>query len=170
MPIRPATNADLPGIIRVIDTVYREYGDVVELDSFDSDLNDIEAAYIHGGESDDASVREPNCGAFVVLEIDGVIRGTHAAFPRRRKDRVAGFRRLYLDKNLRGTGAGRELMDWAIAWARERGFQAVEFHSDYRFTRAHAFFKTFGFVKGELRQPTAENPYTEYFFRLELGG
>jgi putative acetyltransferase len=169
MPIRPATNADLPGIIRVIRDVYDEHGDIFDLERFDNDLQDIEAAYIHGGECDgDRSLLAPNCGAFVVLEIDGVIQGTHAAFPRRPDEGVAGFRRLYLDKELRGTGAGRELMDWAIDWARANGFRAVEFHSDYRFTRAHAFFKSYGFVQGELRQATEENPYTEYFFRLEL--
>ena len=40
---------------------------------------------------------------------------------------IVTFRRLYLPEELRGTGAGKLLMDWAVDWSREHGFRRVEF-------------------------------------------
>jgi hypothetical protein len=46
---------------------------------------------------------------------------------------------------------------------------AVEFWSDVRFDRAHAFFRRWNFVQGERRQMSdGAMPYEEYFFSLSL--
>ncbi len=154
--IREATDADSPAIVEVIGGVYREYGDLLDLDGYDRDLLAIEERYAGRG------------GAFVVLEVEGRIGGTHGVLPVAGRAGVVVFRRLYLDRSLRGRGHGRRLMDWTIDWARSRGFHRVEFWSDVRFEHAHRFFRQFGFERGEVRAATPEIPYDEYAFWLEL--
>lgn len=159
MQLRPATNADSDAIIALIDKVYREYGEIMFLEGADADLLDIEGRYAGGG------------GAFVVLE-DGAgnIIGSHATSPVDQAAGILTFRRLYLDQTLRGSGHGRQLMDWAVNWSRDHGFQRVEFWSDTRFTPAHAFFDYYGFSStGEIRDmDDGAAPYSEYFFSLSL--
>ena len=154
--LREATDDDAAGIIAVIDAAYCEVGDVLDLNGYDRDLVAPCSAYAGRG------------GAFIVLEVDGRVRGTHAVLPRSDRAGVVTFRRLYLDRALRGRGHGRDLMQWTIDWARGRGFDRVAFWSDVRFTAAHAFFERFGFVRGEVRPATSENPYEEYAFQLPL--
>ena len=76
------------------------------------------------------------------------------------------FKRLYLDREFRGAGAGQELMQWNIDWVRQRGFERIEFWSDTRFDRAHRFFEKFGFEKsGEAREMNdSHQTYWEYPF------
>jgi len=160
MNLRPATNADSSALVELIDGVYREYGDQIFLQGFDQDLLDIEGNYLDRG------------GSFVVMEDHaGRIAGSHAAMPLDEARGICTFRRLYLAPEHRGTGIGAQLMDWALFWARDRGYKRVEFWSDVRFERAHKFFESYGFVRGEVRHLNdGWMPYSEYFYRLELGG
>jgi GNAT superfamily N-acetyltransferase len=52
--------------------------------------------------------------------------------------------RIAVDR--RGAGAGRFLMDWAIAAARERGCFLVQLTTNRRRDRARAFYESLGFV------------------------
>ena len=156
--LRTASASDQPAIIRLIDAVYQEYGDQVYLQGAESDLLDIQQNYFAKG------------GGFVVLDDDGEVKGCHAALPVDGDRKVCTFRRLYLNADLRGSGWGERLMQWAIDWAREHGFQRIEFWSDTRFQRAHQFFAKFGFVKdGRVREMLdGAAPYAEYFFEKVL--
>ena len=153
--IRRATNADLVAVQRVIAAAYAPFGDPLALDGYDRDLTDLEAAYDARG------------GVFVVLDVDGRIRGTHAVLPLH-PPAVATFRRWYLDTDRRGRGEGGQLMQWTIDWARDAGFERVDIWSDVRFERAHGLFERFGFVRGAIRPATTENPYEESAFTLDL--
>ena len=161
MKLRRATNQDSPELIALIDTVYREYGEVMHTAGADSDLLEIEGRYSGKG------------GDFVVLQ-DGenTIVGCHATLPIDTGIGLLTFRRLYLEKSLRGSGHGKSLMDWAVEWAREKEYRQVEFWSDTRFSAAHRFFETYGFERtGEIRDmDDGALPYSEYFFRMELAG
>lgn len=159
LSIQPAFNADQEQIVRLIDDCYQEYGDRVILAGDDRDLLDIEGNY-RGRQGEFIVVRDSN---------DQVV-GTHAVVPIGHSSELCTFRRLYLDSQLRGTGIGRELMIWAIDWARNKGFRRVEFWSDTRFTRAHAFFQKLGFqTQGETRDmDDGFQPYSEYFFWLDI--
>jgi putative acetyltransferase len=139
--------------VALVDAVYREYGDAVDVDGYDRDLLDVERHYAYAG------------GAFVVLEADGEVVGAHAAKPVDVKEGIVTFRRLYVRDRFRGRGAGPALMDWALEWSKEHGFDRVEFWSDTRFTRAHRFFGRYGFVRGEIRHMD-EGPlvFSEYRF------
>ncbi len=158
MKLRAFQPEDKNGIIALIDRVLREYGDKVYLEGVDSDLTNIERRYHARG------------GAFVVLENEGKIMGTHAVLPLGDKPGVVNFRRLYLCGTLRGTNVSGQLMQWALDWTTENGFKRVEFWSDKRFTRAHRFFIKFHFQKtGEERQMNDSwAPYEEFFFCRDL--
>ncbi len=157
--ITPASNDDLDHIIRLIDDCYQEYGDRVVLNGDDKDLLDIEANYKQQG------------GEFIVVrDPDGVLVGTHAVSPISSQDKLCTFRRLYLASELRGSGLGQALMLWAIQWAREAGYQRVEFWSDTRFTRAHRFFENLGFQTAHETRDMDDGiqPYSEFFFWLDI--
>jgi len=113
MQIRPASNEDSQQIQALIARCFAEYDEQVCLEGAEQDLLDLRAHY-------------DQCqGAFVVLENDGDIKGTHAVLPMDDRPDVCYFRRLYLDTELRGSGWGDRLMVWAIDWAREHQMQRV---------------------------------------------
>ena len=158
MNIRLATTADVDALVALIDGVYREYGDQIFLQGADADLLAIDAHYRATG------------GEFVVLDDGGVVRGAHAVLPLADHPAVCTFRRLYLDRTLRGQSAGKLLMLWAVDWALAHGLMRVEFWSDTRFTRAHRFFEKLGLKRtGQVRQMNdGAEPYQEYFFHGDL--
>lgn len=153
--LRPARAPDQPGVIRLIDSVYREYGDLLCLEGADRDLLELSATY-----GDD----------FVVLEQQGEIVGTHAVRRIAERPGVCTFRRLYLAAPWRGTGWGERLMDWAVGRARELGCRRIEFWSDTKFERAHRFFRRLGFRQDGRRREMhdANLPYSEWFFYQDL--
>ena len=157
MIIRTANNQDCDGIIRLVDSVYGEYNDRVCLEGAEADLTDVESHFIAAG------------GMFWVLDDGGQIVGSHAVVPLE-QPAVCQFKRLYLDESLRGSDWGHELMQVTIDWARESGFQRVEFWSDTRFSRAHRFFEKFNFQRdGRVREMLdGIDPYQEYFYSLNL--
>jgi len=158
--LRPVRRDDSATLIALIDGVYREYGDRICLENYDSDLFEVPDVY------------EAKGGAIVVAcEDNGTIAGVHASIPIDGQQELFTFRRLYVAPQYRGTTpVGRLLMQWAIDYARARGAKRIEFWSDTRFTRAHSFFKKFGFTStGEVRTLTDSwEPYSEFFFYLNL--
>ena len=158
MQLRPVCPEDQIAIMALIDAVYHEYGDRLCLENADRDLLDIDTHYVKAG------------GAFVVLDDAGHVHGTHAVRPEVTRAKVCVFRRLYLAAALRGGPWGAQLMQWAIDWAQAHSMHRIEFWSDTRFTRAHAFFARFGFQRDGRIRPMDDGwvPYQEYFFYLNL--
>ena len=163
--LRPATNQDQAGIIRLIGSVFEEYQTEVDLENAEADLLDLKKNYTDQG------------GQFWVLaDQQNEIHGCHSAMaenaPLNHRDgqTVCTFKRLYLAANLRGTEWGQKLMQVAIDWAMTQKFNRVEFWSDSRFERAHRFFQKFGFeTNGELRtMHDSFEPYQEFHFWMEL--
>jgi putative acetyltransferase len=155
--LRFASNQDSDGVAALIDGVYREYGDSLNLNGADSDLLDFRGNYFERG------------GQFVVLEsTDGAIVASHAVLPL--KSGLGVFKRLYLTPSLRGAEWGNILMNWAILASSALDIRKIEFWSDSRFHRAHAFFERFGFRHdGRVRAMDDGNmPYSEKYFSLEL--
>jgi putative acetyltransferase len=158
MQLRAATPEDRDAIMALIDTVLREYDDRLWLQGADRDLLDINRHYMAQG------------GAFIVLDDRGEIRGTHAVVPDTLRPAVCYLRRLYLEATWRGSSWGTRLMQWTLDWAHAHAMHRVEFWSDTRFTRAHAFFARFGFQRdGRVRSmDDGWKPYQEYFYFLDL--
>lgn len=158
MKLRPALADDQDSIIRLIDSIFREYGERIFLPGCDRDLTDIEGSYRRLG------------GEFMVLEGEDGIVGTHAILPDASSAGSVHFRRLYLKPVLHGGPYGRALMDWALGWTVERRFVRACLWSDVRFTRAHRFYEKVGFTRGAETRMMFDSvmPYKEYFFSLDL--
>jgi putative acetyltransferase len=158
--LRPVRTSDQAGVIALIDRVYGEYHDRVNLEGAEQDLTDLHSAY------------EAQGGAFVVLEAElpeGLcIVGCHGVLPT--APQTGTFRRLYLDARFRGDGTGAQLMWWAIDRAQASGWKRIVFWSDSRFARAHRFFPKFGFAQtGRVREMhDGHIPYSEFEFELQL--
>ena len=158
MSIRNATDNDSQDVIKLIDSVLNEWDDAVCLEGSEADLLAIEEKYFRSG------------GVFAVMEVDGNVVGTHAVLPVDINAGLCTFKRLYLHEKLRGTSAGRDLMQWNIDWAKEKGFSKIEFWSDTRFQRAHRFFEKFGFEKGKQTREMNDSheTYWEYYFSKSI--
>lgn len=156
LELRSVCESDRDGIIRLIDTIFREYGDQIFLEDADKDLLDIPSNYEQG--------------LFVVLADDATVFGTAALQRHKEQLEVALLRRMYLDARLRGTGAGARLLDWAVDKARQLGMRRMELWTDSRFTRAHGFYRKMGFTdSGEVRSmDDGYMPYDEFMFYREL--
>lgn len=156
MDFRPVEQKDKDAIIRLIDSIFREYGDRLCLDDADRDLLDLSAHY----EQD----------AFMVLEDDGRIVGTVALKRAPDRPHTGYLRRMYLAPTLRGSGHADRMTKWALQKALELGMTRVEFWTDTRFERAHAFYRKIGFqTDGTVRtMHDGWEPYDEYFFAIDL--
>lgn len=157
MKFRRVTNEDSEGVISLIDSIYREYGDRVCLEGADKDLTDLAAHY------DD--------GRFMVLEDDaGKILGTVALTIRNEEPGCCYMRRLYLHPDLRGGGQGQRLVEWVLTAARRSGATRIEFWSDTRFSRAHSFYGKLGFQHDGTTRTMNDGwePYDEFFYHLDL--
>ncbi len=150
--LRPVTPADKDGIITLIDAIFREYGDEIFLDGADSDLLDIAAHY------------EP--GMFMVYAGDDEVFGTVALQYDKDDASVVLLRRMYLNATLRGTGAGQQLINWALSKSVELGARRMELWTDTRFERAHFFYEKMGFTdSGEVRSmDDGAMPYEEFMY------
>lgn len=157
--LRPACDFDSGEIASLIDRVYREHGDRLASRRGDRDLLTIEASFWRRG------------GAFVVLEAAhersnaGEIIGTAAMMPTPCIG-AAALRRFYVSAQHRKLGAGKALLLWALAWAKLRGFERLEFWSDSRFASGHRFFERIGLQRQAEIREMADGviPYQEMLF------
>jgi putative acetyltransferase len=155
MLIEP-TPTDVQKIIELIDGVYREYGDSICLENADSDLLAIDKNYSNKG------------GVFRVWKENDEITATIAVVPADEKDAVM-LKRLYLKENYRGSGTANLLLNFAIEWAKERGYKEMNLWSDTRFLRGHQFYMKHKFIRNGIRSMNDGNmPYKEYFFSREI--
>ena len=143
--IRPWRPEDSPGVIRVIRSVYDEYGFIWDESGYHADLYDIQSHYIDAGHE------------FCVADAEGEIVGTAALerFDRmggelgqtihvRGRLRAAGadssLERLYVLASARGSGVGSTLMKHVVERGRQHGLAAMEIWSDKRFEDAHRLY------------------------------
>lgn len=132
MNIRLATNQDKEQIQNVVFGVLSEYGLKNDPQGTDSDLEDVERSYIAPG------------GTFVVVEKqDGNIIGTGGLFYLRPK--VCELRKMYLLKETRGKGIGKQLMDYLLAEAHKLGFERIELETASVLKEAISLYTRYGF-------------------------
>jgi N-acetylglutamate synthase-like GNAT family acetyltransferase len=102
-------------------------------DGKDADLRDIDRSYIKNG------------GCFYVVDHDGEVGGCVGV--RRFSGEIAELKRLYLAKECRGFGLGRELCISAINDAREFGYKFLRLDTTKKLQAAYALFKKLGFYE-----------------------
>lgn len=153
LEIRPAAVADTPAIQRHVAAIYADYGDVLDVQNEDRHLRDPGEYFRATG------------GEFWVVMEQGMLIATGAILI---ADGVAEVRTIYVRKDHRGRGLGRELTRMAIAYAAQRGFDEVYLWSDKRYTEAHRLYESLGFVRIGERDVRITNAYSEWRYRLSL--
>lgn len=132
--VRPATAADVPGIVELIVPIQqREFGIAITIDD-QPDLRDIDGFYRHGA------------GNFWVAVADGKVAGTIAL-----KDighGQAALRKMFVAPAHRGAAAGvaQRLLETLLAWSREQGLAEVLLGTTEAFKAAHRFYEKNGFT------------------------
>lgn len=130
--IRSATNDDSPAVIHVVFNVLREYGLKPDLESTDSDLENIEQHYIQTG------------GAFdLLVSDDDIIIGCVGLYPL--NSTQCELRKMYLHRDFRGRGYGRQLMEHALKRAKELGFCSIILETASVLKEAIGLYLRFGF-------------------------
>lgn len=157
MSLRPATNEDRDAVIDLISGIYREYGFEICLEDAEQDLTDLEANF-------------PDNAFMVFCDEANRITATVAVVRDDARNSVAWLKRLYLARELQGSGTASALLEWAIERAQTLGCTRMELWSDTRFARAHGFYRKHGFDHdGRVRHMTdAYEPYDELFFFREI--
>jgi ribosomal protein S18 acetylase RimI-like enzyme len=87
----------------------------------------------------------------IVAEQDGAIVGTMQLtfIPTLtlRGGWIEQIENVRIDGSLRSQGLGRQMIEWAIERARERGCGLVQLSSNQQRERAHAFYRRLGFAQ-----------------------
>jgi GNAT superfamily N-acetyltransferase len=139
--IRPGTDADAEGFIRLIGDAWAEYPNCV-LD-VDAEVPELRALATHF---------EKVGGALWAAEQDGELVGMVATRPLRDDDEAWEIGRMYVAKSARGTGLAHSLLDGAERHAVEHGAQRMILWTDTRFEAAHRFYEKRGYVRaGSIR-------------------
>ncbi|MBV6456964.1 MAG: hypothetical protein HONBIEJF_00069 [Fimbriimonadaceae bacterium] len=171
--IRPASQADSPGVVSVIQAVYEEYGFSWEAEGYNADLYDIEGHYLAKGHR-----------FWVAEDSEGVVQGTTAlkTFPtipggdgpqnHHGKVRIAGadcsLERLYVHPAARRVGMGIALFELVVEAARSDGCSRMEIWSDKKLTKAHALYEKYGAVRVAERICDDPDESPEWGMRLDL--
>ena len=132
--IRKVTAADVPEVVRLVTEVLAEFG----------------LEFGKGSGTDDALARLPDSyapGAFWVAERDGELLGTCGVYPL--SPTMFELRKMYLRPASRGLGIGKQLLDTALAFAKERGATHMVLDTTHEMTRAIAFYEAHGFVRDD---------------------
>ncbi|NOT48628.1 MAG: GNAT family N-acetyltransferase [Acidobacteria bacterium] len=141
--IRNASIDDLQEIIRLIADDYLGQ----QRENFELPLNEN---YVKAFREIDA---DPN-NELIVAELDGDLVGTmqltltpSLSFQGGRRCTVESVR---VDEQFRGKGIGREMMLWAIEWAKEKTCVSMQLTSHISRERAHRFYEDLGFSKSHV--------------------
>jgi putative acetyltransferase len=154
--IRPAHDADSPGVIRLIGDCYAEYpGCVLDVEEEERQLQSVASHFAAGD------------GGFWVAENGGEeIVGSVGYLP------FGGglkLHHLYVAAAHRGGGLAGRLFDLVREAAVRSSASEIVCWSDTRFTRAHGFYEKLGFHRGPMLRHLGDRSLSvEFFFRLRL--
>ena len=141
--------------------------DPVDLSTFLADWNppDRVRAQIASDDYDIALVRDAAGALLGYIKMGPVDFELPADQP---TDSAVELHQLYVAEAAKGTGIAAALMDWGIAWARERAstlYLSVFVEND----RAQAFYRRYGFVDvGRNAFRVGNHIDEDRFFRLDL--
>lgn len=139
-------------IVDVVRSVHDEYGFTWDFAGYHRDLYDIERYYLAPG------------GMFWTLSVGERIVGCVGVTPH---GDACELHRLYLRRAARGRGMGRQMLDTALDWARQRGFRSMVAWSDVKLGLAHKLYLTNGFALFGQRLCDDPDQSIEHGFRKE---
>ncbi len=135
MQIRPIEPEDNEELAKVIRTALAEFGankpGTVYFDPTTDALFEL--------------FRTPNSFYYVAL-VDGKVVGGCGIFPTDNlPDGTCELVKLYLAKEARGTGLGKQLMEISLSWAKENGYTQVYLESMPELAKAVSIYEKVGF-------------------------
>ncbi|MFF9847243.1 GNAT family N-acetyltransferase [Streptomyces litmocidini] len=138
MILRPATRAELPAVLALLADEDRavDPGSIVVTDAYERAFADIED--------------DPRNEMLVLVDGDlvlGCLQATYVPGLGKGGAERALIEAVRIRADRRGGGLGRELMERAVARAKERGCALVQLTSDKRRTDAHRFYASLGFTR-----------------------
>jgi len=139
--IRPVTRADFEGIRALVLGTLRDLGLQPDLAGTDRDLEDPLAHYVARGGTFD-----------VAIDARGRFAGCCGLYPE--GDGTCELRKMYLEKEARGHGVGKRMLERALAFARGLGYRRVELETASVLERAIAMYTAAGF------RPLGRSPAT----------
>ncbi len=145
--IEPYTEVLKKSVFDFTERCFSELGKRFEPNGRHNFYNDIENEFI----------------IFYCLIRDGAVAGTVAL--KKIDDMTAELKALYLDKDLRGQGLGSKLMQCAITFAKDSGYNAIVLDSMSQYKEAQKLYGRFGFKSCERYN---DNQYADVFMKLEL--
>ncbi|MGQ9426456.1 GNAT family N-acetyltransferase [Gilvimarinus sp. F26214L] len=128
---RRATNQDVATLRHIIYPTLKEYGLEPDPDSTDADVEDVEGHY--GGPG----------GYFCILEADGQPIATGGIRPMTANR--CELRKMYMLKEARGKGYGKQLLRHLLEEAGRMGYKEVMLETASVLTEAIALYRAFGF-------------------------
>ena len=145
--IRSATNADCERVQNLVFGALREYGLQPDLCRTDTDIADIEAAYINRG------------GVVELLEDEnGNLLGTVGLYPI--TDEKSELRKMYLAKDFRGKDYGKNTLHRMIEKAKSLGYRQLYLETAGVLKEAVGLYKSFGFCETEEKHtPRCDQAY-----------
>ena len=139
MQIRPIEPGDNEALAKVIRTALAEFGankpGTVYFDPTTDALYEL--------------FRTPG-SFYYVATIDEVIVGGCGIFPTENLPQgTCELVKLYLAKEARGTGLGKQLMEISLSWAKENGYTKVYLESMPELAKAVSIYEKVGFCKNQ---------------------
>ncbi len=140
--IRPVTPADFEAIRALVLGTLHDLGLEPDPAGTDRDLEDPIAHYVRRGGTFD-----------VAVDAQGRFAGCCGLYPH--ADGTCELRKMYLEKEARGHGVGKRLLERALAFARGLGFRRMELETASVLERAIAMYTAAGFRPLERCPATA---------------
>ena len=151
--LRPATNADGGQVRKLVYTVLGEYHLRPDPQCTDADLEDIEQSYLQRG------------GVFYVLEEEnGAIVGSYGIYPM--PAGTCELRKMYLRRDYRGQGHGKQMLENALAEAKQLGFRTMTLETASVLREAIGLYQSYGF---QPFQPDHLSRRCDQAYQLEIG-
>ena len=152
LTIRSANNDDCERVTKLVFDVLAEFGLAVEPDGIDADLKDLEANYRQRG------------GLFEVIEDgNGNLLGSFGLYPINKT--ICELRKMYFIPSARGLGLGKQVLERAIAKAKELGFKQIVLETSSKLIAANRLYARFGFESATSDHLASR---ADQFYKLDL--
>ncbi|MCW8194547.1 GNAT family N-acetyltransferase [Proteobacteria bacterium 005FR1] len=138
---RRATQQDLPILRQIIYPTLKEYGLEPDPSSTDADVENVERDY--GGTG----------GYFCIMEVDGEPIATGGIRPM--TESRCELRKMYMLKQARGKGYGKQLLTHLLKQAESLGYEEVMLETASVLKEAIALYRAFGFRDANALLETA---------------
>ena len=114
-------------------------------ESFDVDATDVGAEYVAAFDAIDDDPDELLVVACIGADVVGTLQLTFLHHLSNRGAIRAQIEGVRVASSRRGSGIGHQLVEWALARARERGARQAQLSTDETRVDAHRFYESLGF-------------------------